>query len=300
MGIHKIIILLLFSFLSFNAFPQKVSNIKVEQDHQTIIISYFLDSEFQSNIELYYSIDDEKTWVGPLKKVSGDVGQKISKGEHKINWNVLEELEQFQGNNIKFKILATGYNFGTIQIGNQTWSSENISIDHFVNGDIIPQAKSVGDWLYYSSQQKPAWCYYKNEKANASEYGKLYNWYTVANVRQLCPVGWHVPNNKDWQQLIDFLGGASDAGGQLKEIGNKHWNNPNEGATNTSLFTALPSGYRKEDGTFSPIGAYGAWWSLNQSSKTYGNYFYLSYDAKEIYKYSFDKSSGLSVRCIKD
>jgi uncharacterized protein (TIGR02145 family) len=290
------VFIFILSFYVVNA--QKVSDILVEQQQQSIIISYHLESISPCNIDLFYSLDNEKTWLGPVKKVSGDVGEKINSGNHKINWNVLQELDQFQGENIKFKIIASGFNFETIEIGKQLWSAENLSTNKFSNGDIIPQASSISDWLYYSSLQKPAWCYYRNDKSG--DYGKLYNWYAISDKRGLCPVGWHVPTNDDWSLLIEYIGGSAIAGGAMKEISTKHWNNPNEGASNTSLFTALPSGYRKEDGGFSPSGSTAAWWTANQSSKTFGSYFYLLYNVADIYKYSINKSSGLSVRCLKD
>ncbi len=62
--------------------------------------------------------------------------------------------------------------------------------------------------------------------------------------QKLCPTGWHVPNDTDWETLITFLGGNNVAGGKLKQTGTDLWNGPNTGATNESGFNAIPGGVR--------------------------------------------------------
>lgn len=92
-------------------------------------------------------------------------------------------------------------------------------------------------------------------------YGRLYNWYTVEDSRNICPEGWHVPTDSEWALLEDYLGGSEIAGGKLKEGGTSHWVNPNAGATNESGFTALPGAARYRDGFVTDIGYFGNWWS---------------------------------------
>jgi len=67
--------------------------------------------------------------------------------------------------------------------------------------------------------------------------------------KNVCPLGWHVPNDAEWTTLTDYLGGASVAGGKMKESFTAHWGTPNTNAVNSSGFTALPCGYGKRDGT---------------------------------------------------
>ena len=54
----------------------------------------------------------------------------------------------------------------SVKIGNQEWSSENLNVDHFNNGDVIQQIESAEDWLMYLKEKKPAWCYYENDASN--------------------------------------------------------------------------------------------------------------------------------------
>ena len=63
-----------------------------------------------------------------------------------------------------------------------------------------------------------------------------------SNVQGVCPNGWHMPSEAEWQQFAGFLGGVNIAGGKLKETGNAHWISPNTGATDEVGFTAMPAG----------------------------------------------------------
>jgi len=145
----------------------------------------------------------------------------------------------------------------SVFIGNQVWMLKNLDIIHFQNGDGIPEVEDPAQWANLTTG---AWCYYNNDPANGAVYGKLYNSYAVDDPRGLAPAGWHVATDSDWTALSNFLGGDSVAGGKIKEAGTMDWLSPNVAATNVSGFTALPSGFRKSDGSFLDLG-YGAdWW----------------------------------------
>ena len=111
------------------------------------------------------------------------------------------------------------------------------------DGTPIPLVTDSIEWAKLSSG---AYCNYKNKPAMDSIYGRLYNYYTIVDPKNLCPNGWHVPSDKEWQVLVDFLGGEKMAGGKMKETGTTHWINFGKGgATNTKGFTALPGGSRE-------------------------------------------------------
>jgi hypothetical protein len=93
-----------------------------------------------------------------------------------------------------------------VTIGSQVWMTKNLDVATFRNGDPIPQAKTYEEWEKAGENKQPAWCYYDNDPANGAKYGKLYNWYTVADPRNVCPVGWHVPTDAEWTVLTDYLG----------------------------------------------------------------------------------------------
>ena len=103
-----------------------------------------------------------------------------------------------------------------IAIGAQVWMTKNLDVATFRNGDPIPQAKTNEEWVKAGDNQQPAWCYYDNDPANGTKYGKLYNWYAVNDSRGLVPVGYHIPSDAEWKILTDFLGGEEVAGKKMK------------------------------------------------------------------------------------
>jgi uncharacterized protein (TIGR02145 family) len=298
----KCYLLVLIFNLCFSKFlsAQKVSNISAEQLGQSIQVSYNLETELPCSVSLYYSTDNGAKWQGPLKNVAGDVGEKIISGNKKIIWDVLFEVEQLKYEGVVFKIQARLNDFKEVKIGNQIWSAENLNTDRFANGSYILQAKNSEEWKRAGEKQKAAWCYYENNISNDNLYGKLYNFYAVADPRGLCPTGWHVPSDDEWTKLETYLVASSVVGGRLKEIGITHWASPNKGADNRSGYTGLPGGYRDYNGPFEDVGNYGYWWSNTQYSPTgaFNRYLVSSYSA--VYRGYYNMAYGFSVRCVKD
>lgn len=198
--------------------------------------------------------------------------------------------------------------YKTVQIGEQLWMAENLKVTHYRNGDQIP---NISDNNVWENMDDGAYCSYNNTDSNIDIYGLLYNWYVVDDSRGLAPTGWHIPTDGEWKQLEMYLGMSqseadstdwrgTDEGGKLKEAGTTHWSSPNEGASNESGFSALPGGFRDEDGFFFLISYGGNWWS----STKFGNFLAwdrsLHYKHSDIYLYGSDKQYGLSVRCIND
>lgn len=186
--------------------------------------------------------------------------------------------------------------YNTVTIGTQVWMKENLKVTSFNDGTPIPLITDNTEWRILSS---PGYCWYKNdEAAYAGTYGALYNWYTVSN--NLCPVGWHVPSDKEWTTLTDFLVDEKVAGGKLKETGTTHWLSPNTGATNETDFTALPGGYCNFNGEYNFISSYGYWWSATQVNSTYSWPRSIPYSNITVDRLPNDKRNGMSVRCVKD
>ena len=104
----------------------------------------------------------------------------------------------------------------SVTIGTQTWTTLNLDVATFRNGDPITQAKTNEDWEAAGVNKQPAWCYYDNDPKNGTKYGKLYNWYVVVDTRGLAPAGWHVPTDEEWTVLSTFLGGEESAGEKMK------------------------------------------------------------------------------------
>ena len=103
-----------------------------------------------------------------------------------------------------------------IKIGQQVWTTENLNVDKFRNGEIIPEAKTAAEWHKAGENKQAAWCYYNNDSSNGTKYGKLYNWYAVNDPRGLAPEGWHIPSDQEWTDLTNYLGGVEQAGAKMK------------------------------------------------------------------------------------
>ena len=187
---------------------------------------------------------------------------------------------------------------GEVTIGNQVWTSKNLDVSKFKNGEEIPEAETKDQWKAFSDANEAAWCYYENKGENGTTYGKLYNWYAVNDPRGLAPTGFHIPTDKEWTTLTNYLGGQQIAGAKMKS--NTGWEYHGNG-TNSSAFAGLPGGYRDNDGNFYVIGYAGFWWS---SSKRYSNNFAcnrsLHFYDPYVTSCDHNKRDGFSVRCLRD
>jgi len=185
-----------------------------------------------------------------------------------------------------------------VKIGNQYWATTNLGVSTFRNGDSIPEAKTAEEWLKACNNKQPAWCYYDNDPANGSKYGKMYNWYAVSDARGLAPKGFHIPSDAEWTELTDFLGGDVGVGTALKST--TGWNGGGNGSNSTG-FSALPGGSRLIKGSFDDIGNLGVWWSSTEFSWASAWSRELGYKDAAVGRNAYFKAiGGLSVRCIRD
>jgi uncharacterized protein (TIGR02145 family) len=212
-----------------------------------------------------------------------------------------------------------GNTYTTVTIGSQIWMKENLKVSKYRNGDPIPTNLDNATW---GSTTSGAYAIYDNNYVNDSIYGKLYNWYAVADSRGLCPIGWHVPTDHEWNLLTKFLDSEADtscivtcfnlAGEKMKttgtlEDGTGLWNLPNI-ATNSSGFSANPSGYREYNGEFlypdiinGNTATAGAWYSSTSTQMEDAWFRYLNNNSTELLRQkSGFKTVGFSIRCIKD
>ena len=184
--------------------------------------------------------------------------------------------------------------YTTVLIGTQCWMARNLNAGTKMDGT---RNQADNDLL-------EKYCY-DNDTNNCSIYGGLYQWNeamqydTIPGVRGICPDGWYLPTDEDFTLLTTTLGGESAAGGVMKETGTTHWADPNAGATNSSGFTALPGGYRSDNGTFHGLSQRANFWSSSVVSPSAAWVRYLYYDSLEVGR-SFDsRAYGYSIRCIK-
>jgi uncharacterized protein (TIGR02145 family) len=194
-----------------------------------------------------------------------------------------------------------GNTYKTVYIGTQQWMGENLKVSKYSDGTTIP---NITDNTQWQNNSTGAWSYYNNDAANNAKYGKLYNWYAVSKTtngnKNICPTGWHVPNDAEWTVLTDYLGGASVAGGKLKEVGTTNWDSPNTDATNVSLFTGLPGGDRYYNGNYVNVGGFGYWWSSTEDFTGDAWTRHLVNNYEGVGRFRYGKRAGFSVRCLRD
>lgn len=186
--------------------------------------------------------------------------------------------------------------FKSVKIGNQFWMGENLATKKFLNGDLIPYAKTREDWIKANNDCTPAWTYYEHNEEFAKKVGILYNWFAAIDARGLAPEGWRIPTVDDFTILSEFLGGDDVAGKKLKS--KNDWFRNGHG-DNSSGFNALGGGNRDLEGYFSYIVRVGLWWTIDEYDDSNAWYFYVDYGDDALKKYGAGKGMGMSIRCIK-
>jgi len=162
--------------------------------------------------------------------------------------------------------------YDAIKIGEQIWIARNLNYTDFSN--------SIGK------------CY-TNADANCTSYGHLYNW---AEAKTACLYGWHLPSDDEWNTLIDFAGGGSDAVRKLKAV--YGWSGSGSGL-DTYGFAALPGGYAFPNGDqigYTGAGGTGCWWTDTEYNTIRAYYWKIT--GNKVDKIDADKSEFCSVRCV--
>jgi uncharacterized protein (TIGR02145 family) len=282
----KIFSLLVLFIYSAALNSQSITNVKAEMDDNTIIITYNLKADTTSFISVSVSEDNGDSWIGPLKNVTGDVGNGIHSGNRRIVWNVTQDKDIFSGDNILFRVVGIcagsvsndsfidirdAITYRMVKIGKQTWMGENLNFN-------IPEG---------------SWCY-DNKKDNCTIYGRLYNW---ESAKVACPVDWHLPSDSEWKQLIDYYGGESIAGVRLKS--KKGWELDDNSVSNKNVFLAFPGGYYTNT-KFMDIVRAGTFWTSSEIDGSLGYYFLMKSVQSYCRRLSLLKNTGMSVRCIKN
>lgn len=183
-----------------------------------------------------------------------------------------------------------GQTYSLVEIEGQCWFGENLNSRHFSNGDVLEELDITKNW---KNTSEPSYTFYDYNPINMNLYGKLYNGIAMRDSRNLCPVGWHVPNNNDWYFLIESSGGKSKAANKLKLKTEQY---PYSNSLNVLL-----SGERSANGKFIKFNEVGSFWSsslVESTDMNYGKVFY--FNSPSVYEFEFSKYTCLSVRCVKD
>jgi len=275
---------------------------KVEENNQT------LKANFSANITAGtvplsviftdQSINNPTSWQWDF----GDAGKSTqanpthtynAEGSHTISLTVTNEFGSDTKINLNYitvtgEIITGTFNdprdgqiYNTVEIDNQTWFSENLNFE-----------TTNSSW-------------YDNDPANGDIYGRLYTWDAAMSA---CPTGWHLPSDDEWKELEIYLGMSQT------EADNIEWRGTNQGkqmkstsgwqangnGINSVGFTALPGGYRFNDGSFQRLGERGTFWSSSAVSGGSAWYRNPSFNQDQVYRNNFNTANSYSVRCLKD
>ena len=213
-----------------------------------------------------------------------------------ISWFLVNDIDsivfygqQTPGNTV---VDIDGNVYTIVTIGSQEWLGQNLKTTRLNDGTVIFNPTSHYDTITVT----PSYVWYDNDISHKNPYGALYNWH-ASILDNICPTGWHVPNESEWDVLVNFAGGENDAGGKLKEVGTTHWQSPNTSATNDYGFTALPAG-SLINSDFSEIYKRGYHWERNMA----GPYWWrmMKFDNKKVTRWQTSDGNCFSIRCMKD
>ena len=193
--------------------------------------------------------------------------------------------------------------YETVQIGDQLWMAENLKVKHYNNGDEIPTEYTNEEWVELITG---AYAVYPADSSTTCEgncagvYGNLYNWYAVDDSRGICPAGWHVPPNEQWNQLVEFSG---------YDLGSQNWGNT---YNNSTGFSALPGGRRTgipASGIFVNLGNKAFFYSSTEIDSSGfipgvvgsdGQVYYWVISESSFANNERGKKPAYSIRCLKD
>ena len=227
----------------------------------------------------------------------------VNNNDDNFNWGSVTDID--------------GNIYKTIKIGKQEWQAENLRTTKYNDGTPIIKDTIQTTW---NNGTIGKYCYYNFTKNIDSivKFGSLYNWYVVnpANIKQIAPIGWHVPDTSDWNILENYL---IDNGYNWDEtkIGNKiakavsaktdwiisNWDGVignDLSKNNKSGFSALPSGKRSSYCDFCNIGDSGFWWITTEYDTTNSYVIQLTNNFENLYRTVYFKSCGFSLRLVKD
>lgn len=224
-----------------------------------------------------------------------------------------QEIEELQlATGIKIKDID-GNIYRTLQLGDQVWMAENLRTTRYNDGTLLSQVLDNTTWGGLST---PAYCWYNSDPDSLGFlYGALYNFPVVAdtNTHNICPEGWDIPTESDWNALITYLtnngygyeGSGSDIAKSLAS--SSGWDDSmtpgtvgnDQAANNSSRFSGLPGGFRTNDGEFVQLGFRAFWWTSDQPMPFYERFALLGSNETDLQIYGDGMLDGFSVRCLK-
>lgn len=281
-------ILLLAGFSILNAQTNQLSN----DQNRTQNPQEQPQQEIKLNATQQVVLKADGTWIPENSKFTIVVAPDNKKYALLANgkWSQMETVSDIEGNT-----------YEAIKLGNYFWTTRNLETTKYNNG--TPIKLSTNDNTVWNSPSG-AYTNIEDKPENKSKMGLLYSWHTTNNPAKLCPKGWRIPSDSEWDDLFTFLGGKGVAGIQLKaESG---WKNPegiqdDPNGTNDYMFNAIATGYRqmhKENFSFWQLESEATFWSATSKSANDASTITLN-RLKAVANRPSKKYLGRSVRCVK-
>lgn len=173
--------------------------------------------------------------------------------------------------NSEFTDVRDGNKYKTVKIEDQIWMAENLNF------------QDTNSYIY------------DNEKINGYVYGRLYPWKIAKNV---CPEGWHLPTDFEWDILINGIDDPSVSGGRLKK--STHWSYPNKGAFYQVGFDAMPGGFYSEEDNYQDKTYKAYFWSQTEINSDSAEVLILKHKSAWATRTPENKQKAFSVRCLKN
>lgn len=198
--------------------------------------------------------------------------------------------------------------YTVIKIGKQYWLQQNLRTTQYSDTTAIASGLEDNEW---KQTKKGAYAIYDNRKENELLYGKLYNGYAAASGK-LCPKGWKIPSDKDWNELerhlgipaaeLEHTGERGNIADKLKSTGG--WQASAFSGNNSTGLAFMPAGSRSDNGEFTNLGQYGNFWSSTVYDDRYGLLYlwnhHAHYNTNAVGRIYTLANNGYSCRCIKD
>ena len=195
-----------------------------------------------------------------------------------------------------------GRRYSTVRIGSDCWMRQNLNFGTMVLS--VPSATPHSDMTDNGTPEKYAM---HNNATDLETYGGLYEWNELMNYapmdggQGLCPPGWHVSTDAEWQRLIAVAGGtwtdasAGHGGNALKRIGEGF----GRGAgTDAVRFSAKHSGDRDALGIFNGAGLRSIFWTSTRANNTHAYHYTLWAENDTIQRLVLGSSTGFACRCV--
>lgn len=225
-----------------------------------------------------------------------------------------------------------GNSYDAVRVGNQVWMASNLKTSHYADGTEIPLFNGNTEDIY---RMNPLRFYPDENSSNVNDYGYLYTWTAVLNgespsslnpsgVQGICPQGWHLPSNAEWEELIATVTQKVQYGESVAQAlasNNGSWMQSSEMGTpgqnanlnNSTKFSAVPAGcydlfcpfYQSLHNGYCNFG-YGAYfWSASYYQGEWGSFdlgsYWCMYNNKpQVYCGLDTNGNGFSVRCLRD